>query len=230
MADIYKKLNQVMQTVKAVGKDSKNQQQGYKFRGIDAVMNALHPAFSKAGVFVVPQVLEHTREERTNNKGTLLISSICKVKYTFYAADGSSVEAIVIGEGMDSGDKSMNKAMSAAYKYACFQVLCIPTEEMKDSEKDSPEPVSRDRQELMKPITDKEREILRRMCVAKGYSPEKVFPKGMDFTVEQYLNYIKQINNAPDQTKPKTEARTLPPVNAEKDRTLPPVKPEEATA
>jgi hypothetical protein len=80
----------------------------------------------------VPEILEQTREERTNSKGTLLIYSICKVKYTFYAEDGSSISATVIGEGMDTGDKATNKAMSIAFKYACFQVFCIPTEEMVD--------------------------------------------------------------------------------------------------
>jgi hypothetical protein len=68
-----------------------------------------------------------------------LIYSICTIKYTFYAEDGSSVSATVIGEGMDSGDKATNKAMSIAFKYACFQVFCIPTEEMKDPDADTPE-------------------------------------------------------------------------------------------
>ena len=138
--NIYESMAAVMEDCGIVGKDSKNQQQGYKYRGIDAVMNALNPALRKNRVFVVPEVIEQSREERTTNKGGLLIYSITKVKYTFYAEDGSSVTATVIGEGMDSGDKSMNKAMSAAFKYACFQAFCIPTEEMKDSEEDSPEP------------------------------------------------------------------------------------------
>lgn len=139
---IYQAINEVMEACGAVGKDMVNhQQQGYKYRGIDAVMNALNPALKKAKVFASPEVLELTREERHTAKGGLLIYSIAKVKYTFYAADGSSVSAIVIGEGMDSGDKSMNKAMSAAYKYALFQVFCIPTEEMVDSEVDSPQPM-----------------------------------------------------------------------------------------
>ncbi len=141
---IYQAINEVMEACGAVGKDAKNQQQGYKYRGIDDVMNALNPALRKAKVFASPEVLESTREERHTAKGALLIYSIAKIKYTFYAADGSSVSAIVIGEGMDSGDKSMNKAMSAAYKYALFQVFCIPTEEMVDSEVDSPEPMPKD--------------------------------------------------------------------------------------
>ena len=87
---------------------------------------------------MVPQVLEQTREERQTSKGGNLIYSICKIKYIFYAEDGSSIEAIVIGEGMDSGDKATNKAMAIAMKYAMFQVFCIPTEEMKDPDSDTP--------------------------------------------------------------------------------------------
>ena len=102
------------------------------FRGIDAVMNALAPALQKYKLFIVPEVLEQTREERVNSKGTVLIYSICKIRYRFYAEDGSFIESVVIGEGMDTGDKATNKAMSIAFKYACFQVFCIPTEEMVD--------------------------------------------------------------------------------------------------
>lgn len=125
-----------MRDIGAVGKDSKNTTQGFMFRGIDAVMNAINPALIKNKVFVVPTILNQEREERQNSKGTTLIYSICTVKYTFFAEDGTSVDAIVIGEGMDTGDKATNKAMSIAFKYACFQVFCIPTEEMKDPDEE----------------------------------------------------------------------------------------------
>lgn len=130
--NIFESINAVMKEIGAIGKTSKNATQGFMFRGIDAVMNAINPALVKYKVFIVPTILEQTREERTTSKGGLLIYSICKVKYTFYAEDGTSVESVVIGEGMDSGDKATNKAMSIAFKYACFQVFCIPTEEMVD--------------------------------------------------------------------------------------------------
>ena len=137
---IYRAIHEAMEACQAVGKDSRNPQQGYKYRGIDAVMNAINPALRKAGIFCAPEVLETNREERTTKSGSVLIYSTVTVKYSFYAEDGSSITATVIGEGMDSGDKSYNKAMSAAFKYALFQVFCIPTEEMVDSETDSPEP------------------------------------------------------------------------------------------
>jgi len=127
---IYSAIRNVMKEIGAIGKNSKNMQQGFMFRGIDAVMNGIQPALINNGVFLVPEVLEQTREERQSFKGGNLIYSICKIRYTFFAQDGSSIEATVIGEGMDSGDKATNKAMSIAFKYACFQVFCIPTEEM----------------------------------------------------------------------------------------------------
>lgn len=138
-AMIYKAISNVMSEIGSVGKNQKNQQQGFMFRGIDAVMNAISPALIKNRVFVVPEILEQIREERQTKNGSNLIYSVCRVKYTFFAEDGSNVQAVVIGEGMDSGDKATNKAMSIAFKYACFQVFCIPTEEMQDPDAESPE-------------------------------------------------------------------------------------------
>lgn len=139
MANINTAINGIMTDVGAIGKDRKNQQQGFMYRGVDEVMNALQPALVRHKVYVVPEVLEQIREERTSKNGGLLLYSILKVKFTFYADDGSSVSATVIGEGMDSADKASNKAMSVAFKYACFQVFCIPTEEMADPDADTHE-------------------------------------------------------------------------------------------
>lgn len=137
---IHAAICSVMADIGAVGKNDSNDFDKYKYRGIDAVMNALHPAMVKNHVYVIPSVLESTREDRTSRKGEPLIYSVLKVKYTFYTDDGSSVDAVVVGEALDRSDKSTNKAMSAAYKYACFQTFCIPTEEFIDSEKETLEP------------------------------------------------------------------------------------------
>lgn len=97
--NIYETITAVMEEIGAIGKNSKNNQQNFMYRGIDAVMNALSPAFVKHRLFIVPEVLEQKREERQTNKGGNLIYSICRVKYTFYAEDGSSLTAVTIGEG-----------------------------------------------------------------------------------------------------------------------------------
>lgn len=138
--NIHESIAAVMAEIGAIGKNSQNKQQGFMYRGVDAVINAINPALIKYKMYIVPEVLEYTCNERTTAKGGNLIYAICKMRYTFYAEDGSCIPATVMGMGMDSGDKAMNKAMSVAFKYACFQTFCIPTEEMKDPDAETPPP------------------------------------------------------------------------------------------
>lgn len=132
---IYQNIIKAMNEVNSISKDNYNNLQKFKFRGIDDVMNAMHPILAKNNIFVAPEVEDFSREERTSKNGGLIIYTIATIKFTFYAEDGSNIVVKVIGEAMDSGDKGMNKAMSIAYKYALFQVFCIPTED--DPDKDS---------------------------------------------------------------------------------------------
>jgi hypothetical protein len=137
---IYQAIASVMQEVEAIGKNQKNQQQGFRFRGIDDVYNAIHPVFAKHGVFSTTNVVAERTEERQTSRGGNLIYRILTIEYTFYASDGSSVKETIIGEGMDSGDKAANKAMAIAHKYALLQLLCIPTEDMVDPDSEAQEP------------------------------------------------------------------------------------------
>lgn len=136
---IYTAIVEIMDDIKSIGKDRYNKMQSYSFRGIDDVYNALQPALIKRKVFCVPTVKSVKREDGVSAKGTPLKYTVVDVDYEFTSAeDCSSVKISMSGEAMDSGDKSLNKALSAAYKYACFQLFCIPTEnESHDSEEDT---------------------------------------------------------------------------------------------
>lgn len=136
---IYTLIPAIMRDIGSIGKDRTNTMQGYAFRGIDDCYNALHEPLSKHGVFVVPCVLERWREERPSKQGGLLFYTTLKVSHKFYAPDGSNVDAVTVGEALDSGDKSTNKAMSAAMKYALIEVFAIPTKEDNDTESESHE-------------------------------------------------------------------------------------------
>ena len=135
---IYAAIAGVIADCGVVGKDKVNKQQGFKYRSVDDVFNALHPALAKNKVIIVPTVLERKSEVvGKSQKGATIIKVICKVKYDICAEDGSHITSIIYGEGMDMGDKATNKAMAIAYKYLCFQVFCIPTEEMSDPDAES---------------------------------------------------------------------------------------------
>jgi hypothetical protein len=118
-----------------VGKDKKNPQQGYNFRGVDDVMNALSSLLAKNHICILPRMVSKDVQERQNRNGGVLIYTTVDAEFDFVSAlDGSFHTVKTYGEAMDSGDKSTNKAMSAAYKYACLQAFCIPTEGDNDSE------------------------------------------------------------------------------------------------
>jgi hypothetical protein len=134
---VYEKIAAVTAELSKIGisKDSKNQSQGYAFRGIDAVYGALSPLLSKHGLCILPRVTDRQVIERQNRQGTALFYVTLTVEFDFVAAeDGSKHTVITVGEAMDSGDKASNKAMSAAYKYAAFQAFCIPTEGDNDAD------------------------------------------------------------------------------------------------
>lgn len=136
---IYRLIPKVMQDIGAVGKDRKNEQQGYKFRGIEDFYNAAHPALVKHGVFCCPKVTDFQSQDRLTSQGKPAIRVTMTVNHTFYAPDGSFIEVITCGEGIDSSDKATNKAMSAAMKYALIELFSVPTQDVEDSDRDSPD-------------------------------------------------------------------------------------------
>lgn len=112
-----------------IAKSRKNEQQGYKFRGIDDVLNALAPLLSKHKLCVLPRMLTRHMTERTNSKGNPLFFVTVEAEFDFVSAeDGTAHVVRTFGEAMDSADKATNKAMSAAYKYAALLTFSIPTE------------------------------------------------------------------------------------------------------
>lgn len=139
---VFTAVAEVMEAIGKTGiaKGRQNQQQGYAFRGIDDIYNDLSPLFVKAGLLVFPLVLERTQEERIAGSGKPIFFTTVKVRYTLRSAFDASWQVVeTYGEGMDSADKSTNKAMSAALKYALIQVLLIPTEGDNDADAKTPE-------------------------------------------------------------------------------------------
>lgn len=134
---IYAAIARVMAAIGKTGiaKDRNNQGQGFKFRGIDDVYNALSPLLASNGVCILPRVLRRSVTEKTTKSGGALFYVVLDVEFDFVCSeDGSKHTVAVVGEAMDSGDKASNKAMSAAYKYACMQTFCIPTEGDNDAD------------------------------------------------------------------------------------------------
>jgi hypothetical protein len=202
MSLIYEAIPAILSDVEAIAKNRHNKQQGFAFRGIDDVMNTLHPLFAKHKVFPTCEFSEMTRSERETKSGGTMFVVTMKAKYTLYASDGSSVSTSAVGEGQDSGDKATNKAMSACYKYAMFQLLCIPTEAV-DADEETPEQV--------KPASGLKRDRERPPARQPEPTPEPDAVRKVqdDLQIVELLTKVKQHAGYPDAlNRLKAEART----------------------
>lgn len=119
----------VMEDVQGLAKKDRNQAQGFNFRGIDAVMNAVGPSLRKHGGFIIP--VGHTAEYESvasRNGGSLNVCRV-SVSYEVHGQAGDALAGVVFAEAFDSGDKATAKAMSVAYRTFLLQLLCLPTDE-----------------------------------------------------------------------------------------------------
>lgn len=131
---IFPAMLAVLADVKAVEKSRRNEQQSYNFRGIEDVLNELHDICARHGVFALPQVQEREGSHRQTRGGGSLWTEHHRVRFTFWAADGSHVEAEVWGEGTDSADKATAKAYTSALKTTLIQAFQIPTANPDDAD------------------------------------------------------------------------------------------------
>ena len=139
MSSVYKAISAVSSYMsrEGIGKNRKNDQQGYNFRGIDDVLNALSSALDMAGLVILPRVTERQCVERTTANGRTIFYVTVRVDFDLIAVeDGSTHTVTTYGEAMDSADKATNKAMSAAYKYLALLTFCIPVEGTPETDAD----------------------------------------------------------------------------------------------
>lgn len=162
---VYRAINAVQSDLSREGitKDRRNQSQGYNFRGIDDVFNALSPMLARHGLCILPRILSRECVERTSQKGGVLFYVTVEAEFDFVSAeDGSKHTVRTYGEAMDSADKATNKAMSAAYKYAALQAFAIPTEADNDADAHN-----HDVKPTAKPIATKTESWIAKVAAAK---------------------------------------------------------------
>lgn len=127
---LFRGMNRIMaQLAKdGIGKDRKNEQQKFMFRGIDDVYDHVAPLLAKEGILVWPEMVSRECALRESKSGGTLSCVLVTANFEFQAIEDGSARKVgpFYGEAMDSGDKATSKAMSVAYREAMIKVFCIP--------------------------------------------------------------------------------------------------------
>jgi hypothetical protein len=217
---VYQAIVAVMKDVASEGiaKSNKNSQQGYKFRGIDDVYNALASILAKHQLCVLPRVESREVTERQSKSGGTLFYTNLEVAFDLVSAvDGSTHTIRTVGEAMDSADKSSNKAMSAAYKYAAIQAFCIPTEGDNDADATTHEVAARPAPPAHPAMSsDEQRDMIQTLASATGKTLQQIcaaykVQSLKDLTGSQAEAVLARLQTA---VKPEAQATAKEPVNA----------------
>jgi hypothetical protein len=128
LANVYRELSGGMKKDKTLTEGAR-----YSYLSDDKLTVEVHDAMAKHGVIFGCDDVDvlDVRQGETRN-GSATYTTHIKARFRFYGPDGSSIPVVALGEGMDMGDKSYNKAMTAARKYAFRLGLVIGTGEDPD--------------------------------------------------------------------------------------------------
>lgn len=118
--NIHQRILDIMSELDYIEKGQARVNGQYRFVSHDQVSAKVHPLLVKHRVTIAPSVLECTQD---GNRTTV------KIAVPFVNADNPSdfVCTEWYGQGIDSGDKGIGKAVSYAYKYALLKTFCLET-------------------------------------------------------------------------------------------------------
>jgi len=125
---LYAKLVEVSKAVERIPKNGTNAFHGYKYAMEADVSETVRKELAGRGIVFVPSVVSTSHREIQTAKGKTdqLVTVVLTCKFTD-AETGETVEFGAAGEGYDSGDKGLYKAITGAVKYALMKFFLIPT-------------------------------------------------------------------------------------------------------
>lgn len=182
---VFEAWSAVMHEVQSIEKGEFNKVQGFRFRGIDAVMDAVGPALRKHGVIVVPTVAaeyDSTAYETRGRDGkppTGMINRIVRTTFTVFGPAGDSFTGVTFGEAADSGDKALTKAQTVALRVFLLQALAVPSGDV-DPDALSHERMAEQTPPRTKTDADAAREELLKAATGLGWRPNKLAQRFRD--------------------------------------------------
>lgn len=169
-----------MGEVKHIEKRGFNKFHKYKYATESDISDSVRNILSEERVIMLPDIVEHTTREHTNNRGNTEYIATVKIKFTFIDGDtGEELSIHGVGEGQDAGDKAVYKAITGATKYALMKAFMIPTGDDPEADNPSDIPNNQQRSQQPNPITSNQTGMLKAKALEfaklRGRTDEEVF-------------------------------------------------------
>lgn len=154
------KMVKIMAAVGTIEKGGTNAQQGYKFIQSDDVLAAIRAELVKNNVALFSRALEYDQAAGQTKNGGTNWHVVVKFEFTLVDADSGETHSDTwFGESIDTSDKSINKAATAALKYWLMKTFLISTGDDIDQESPTFERQNRSAQDKLRGNGQQERRI-----------------------------------------------------------------------
>lgn len=121
------KLAEVMAAVERIPKRGHNQHFNYDFATESDITAGIRKEMAARSLIMTPDVQSVSWREIPTKSAVQTLACLM-VRFTVYDGEsGQSLSFVVPGEGQDSGDKCIPKAMTSALKYALLKLFMLPT-------------------------------------------------------------------------------------------------------
>lgn len=127
---LWKKLAEVMGAVRSIEKDGRNEHHNFDFVSHDAVVASIAQQLPQVGLAFSAEMVDFDREPTgsKDRSGNAAMRYIVKSRYRFTCLDtGESQDYLWLGEGVDSQDKGLYKAITQSKKTFLLNVFLVAT-------------------------------------------------------------------------------------------------------
>lgn len=166
---IYQKLLEVRKSVKYL--QTKNQGYQFKYVSSSQTLGALRKEMDNQGLILVPKILKKNVQEHKTAKGTLEFFTELEMEFVWVdSADPTqTVTCPWYGQGIDTGEKGVGKALTYAEKYFLLKFFNIATD-LDDPDAHTPKPIKQAPAVTSIPVPEEVQKLLdeKKIMKAKG--------------------------------------------------------------
>lgn len=129
LVPIHVAMNRASAEIGTVGKGDryKSPQTNYDYRGIERVLNAVSPITRRHGIVIMPSIVDVSYRDIARASGGRMQECTVTMQYRFIGPMGDHLDAVVVGEALDTADKAAAKAQSVAWRVCLIQAFQIAT-------------------------------------------------------------------------------------------------------
>lgn len=136
------RITKALENIEPATLDGYHEHHKYHYSTIGQLRSLSNRALARAGIAVIPSVMDVRRQESQSQQGKRVMQTAVKMQFTVVTPEGrQAVEWY--GESDDTSDKGLAKAITAATKSFLTNFLLIPMAQIEEEAEEAPEDLGR---------------------------------------------------------------------------------------